>query len=220
MFCPICQREYPEEVTRCPDHDVPLVWQRPAATAPDARVVSVFEAADQGQLDLATMALDEEGIPHTTRTAGLSAVFGYHGQSQTPGTREVFGEVLVAADVESRAREVLADLAAARDTIGRPLYMSPQGGIGPGPQGDDATAPAVVALRNAATNGVIGHITRAQLQFLRDHLEEESPEDDDYFVDASTIDMLEGDKADPALIAVLKQAVGTSEGIDVRWEES
>ena len=67
---------------------------------------------------------------------------------------------------------------------------------------------------------VLGTIEEADLQLLIDQLEEEDEGDTDYFVSPMTIDWLEQNGASPALVALLKKAVGDSEGVDVVWQES
>ena len=77
-----------------------------------------------------------------------------------------------------------------------------------------------VRLHNADTNQPIGEITEAELQFLFDQLERESDSDDDFFIDAATIEMLEDAKAPAHLVEMLKKAVGTGEGVEVRWTKA
>jgi hypothetical protein len=72
-------------------------------------------------------------------------------------------------------------------------------------------------LINAETGTVIGEISDDQLEFLVEQLEEEDSQDRDYFLDLETIDLLEETGADDALITLLRRALGSSEGIDVRW---
>jgi hypothetical protein len=72
-------------------------------------------------------------------------------------------------------------------------------------------------LINAETGTVIGEISDDQLEFLVDQLEEEDGQDQDYFLDLETIDLLEESGADDTLITLLRRALGSSEGIDVRW---
>jgi hypothetical protein len=72
-------------------------------------------------------------------------------------------------------------------------------------------------LINAESGAVIGEISDDQLEFLVDQLEEEDNQDLDYFLDLETIDLLEDSGADDALIMLLRRALGSSEGIDVRW---
>jgi hypothetical protein len=71
---------------------------------------------------------------------------------------------------------------------------------------------------------LIGEIPQEQLDFLLDSLVEEDSQDRDYFVDQNTIEMLEEDLEDvedkapgQAVIALLKEALGEKEGIDIYW---
>ena len=78
----------------------------------------------------------------------------------------------------------------------------------------------MVTLSLTESGAVLGSISDADLQMLVDQLEEESEEDTDYYVTAETIAMLEERGASETLVAVLKQALGTAEGVDVSWERS
>jgi hypothetical protein len=75
----------------------------------------------------------------------------------------------------------------------------------------------MVQLYDAERGTRLGEITDAQLQSLMDSLEEESPTDQDYYLTAETIDMLEGDGADAGLVSLLREALAGREGMDVRW---
>jgi hypothetical protein len=75
----------------------------------------------------------------------------------------------------------------------------------------------MVQLYDAERGTRLGEITDAQLQSLIDSLEEESPTDQDYYLTAETIDMLEGDGADAGLVSLLREALAGREGMDVRW---
>ena len=72
-------------------------------------------------------------------------------------------------------------------------------------------------LIDAESGAVIGEISDDQLDFLIDQLEEEDREDQDYYLDLETIDLLEENGADDSLITLLRKVLGSSEGIDVRW---
>ena len=76
---------------------------------------------------------------------------------------------------------------------------------------------ATVQLHNADTDQPLGEISDTELQFLFDTLERESDSDDDFYIDAATIEMLEDDKAPAHLVEILKKAVGNGEGVEVRW---
>ena len=75
----------------------------------------------------------------------------------------------------------------------------------------------MVQLYDAERGTRLGEITDTQLQSLMDSLEEESPTDQDYYLTAETIDMLEGDGADAGLVSLLRGALAGREGMDVRW---
>ena len=72
-------------------------------------------------------------------------------------------------------------------------------------------------LIDAESGAVIGEISDDQLDFLIDQLEEEEREDQDYYLDLETIDLLEDNGAEDSLITLLRKVLGSSEGIDVRW---
>jgi hypothetical protein len=75
----------------------------------------------------------------------------------------------------------------------------------------------MVQLYDAEGGTRLGEISDAQLQSLMDLLEEESAADQDYYLTAETIDMLEGDGADAGLVSLLREALAGREGMDVRW---
>jgi hypothetical protein len=76
----------------------------------------------------------------------------------------------------------------------------------------------MIDLYNQATDKRIGSITEADLQVLIDALEEESTKDRDYFIDVATIDVIADGRATEHLVHLLRTAVGSSNGIDMRWE--
>ena len=77
----------------------------------------------------------------------------------------------------------------------------------------------VIDLFNQATNQPIGSITEADLKVLQDALEEEGESDRDYYVDADTIDGIADGRASDHLVKLLRDAVGDSTGVDIRWEK-
>lgn len=64
----------------------------------------------------------------------------------------------------------------------------------------------------------IGEITSAQLGFLVEQLEEENEDDQDYFIDRDTLELLSDNGADPELIALLEKGMGDDESMDIAWE--
>jgi hypothetical protein len=76
---------------------------------------------------------------------------------------------------------------------------------------------AMIDLYNDQTNQLIGSITEADLKVLTDALEEESGEDQDYYIDQATIDLIGDGRATEHLLKVLRDALGSSEGLEIRW---
>ena len=76
----------------------------------------------------------------------------------------------------------------------------------------------MIELYNNATNQLIGALTEAELQTLIDALEEESQEDQDYYIDAATIDLLADGRTTDHLIQLLRTALGEAEGVEIRWQ--
>jgi len=79
---------------------------------------------------------------------------------------------------------------------------------------------AMIQLRDKETGAFVGTITEAQLQFLMDQLEEESTEDKDYYINQATLDLFEERGADADLLALLRQALGTREDIEIEWSQT
>ena len=76
----------------------------------------------------------------------------------------------------------------------------------------------MIDIYNNDTNELIGTITEADLKVLADHLEEESEDDQDYYIDAATIDVIGDGQATEHLLGVLRKALGTAESVDIRWQ--
>jgi hypothetical protein len=76
----------------------------------------------------------------------------------------------------------------------------------------------MIDLYNVATKQLLGSITEPDLQVLVDALEEESTEDRDYYIDAATIDLIADGRASDHLVQLLRGALGSAEGVDIRWD--
>ena len=75
----------------------------------------------------------------------------------------------------------------------------------------------MIRLHEKETGVFVGTITDAQWQFLMEQLEEESADDTDYYIDHATLDLFEEMGAEADLLALLRQALGTREGMDIVW---
>jgi hypothetical protein len=76
----------------------------------------------------------------------------------------------------------------------------------------------MIDVYNNETSELAGTITEADLKVLADHLEEESSEDQDYWIDKATIDVIGDGQATEHLMKVLRQALGQAEGVEIRWQ--
>jgi len=76
----------------------------------------------------------------------------------------------------------------------------------------------MIDLYNNTTNQLIGSLTEAELQVLTDILEKESQEDQDYYIDAATIDLLADGRATDHLVKLLRAALGDADGVEIRWQ--
>lgn len=78
----------------------------------------------------------------------------------------------------------------------------------------------MVQLFDKKTGNAIGTLSDEQFQFLSDRLEEESSADDDYYLNRATVDILEEEGADSALVALLRQILGNADEAEIRWSRS
>ena len=78
----------------------------------------------------------------------------------------------------------------------------------------------MIKLYNAATNDLLGEITAEQLQLLQDQFEEESSDDQDYYINTATLDMLKDAGADAGLLALLERTLGDEGEGDIRWSRA
>lgn len=76
----------------------------------------------------------------------------------------------------------------------------------------------MIRLFDAQFGTHLGNISEDQLAFLRAQLEEEGGDDQDYYLNSTTIDMFEQRGADENLIALLRDSLGDREDMDIRWE--
>jgi hypothetical protein len=76
----------------------------------------------------------------------------------------------------------------------------------------------MIHLTNADTGDPLGTLSEGELQFLIDTMEEETGDDQDYYIDLATLDFLISRGADPRLITLLTEAIGTGESVSIRWE--
>jgi hypothetical protein len=66
----------------------------------------------------------------------------------------------------------------------------------------------------------VGEISEEQLDMLVDNLEEEWPEDRDYYINRAMIDMLKTRGADSVLLHLLSEALGNRDEVDILWVDT
>ena len=76
----------------------------------------------------------------------------------------------------------------------------------------------MIQLYDASNDEPCGSLTEEQFDALVEALEEEALEDEDYSVNAETVELLEASGADRGLIRTLRQALGDRDEMDVRWK--
>ncbi len=74
----------------------------------------------------------------------------------------------------------------------------------------------MIKVYDNATGRLVGSINEEQHEFLMEMLEEESTIDDSYFLDLATLDYLAESGADEGLIEMLTEALGSSDGIEIK----
>lgn len=75
----------------------------------------------------------------------------------------------------------------------------------------------MIQITESQSGKSLGTITEEQLDFLEEWLEEESAEDQDYYLTSETVDMLEEEGGDAQLIGMLRQALAGRDAVEIRW---
>lgn len=76
----------------------------------------------------------------------------------------------------------------------------------------------MIKIFNKETNEFLGRISDADLQFLADHLEEESIRDTDYYILRETVEQFPRQGASAKLVEVLQGGLRNGRAIEIRWE--
>jgi hypothetical protein len=75
----------------------------------------------------------------------------------------------------------------------------------------------MIALRDKDTGADLGTISEEQLQFLVDQLEKEYAEDRDYYINRTTVEIMQQSGGDPDLVDLLSKAIGDRDGVEIEW---
>jgi hypothetical protein len=124
VFCPVCEAEFVEGVTRCPDDEVDLVEQAPPhhrrhhPPPRDRDLVAVHKLLGQPQLgepraEFIRTALEENHID-----VWVSGEFSTPGPYPTAMGYPAIVEILVSREDAPRAREIIAEVEGSRPPVG------------------------------------------------------------------------------------------------------
>ena len=83
-----------------------------------------------------------------------------------------------------------------------------------------AETPMAITLYDNDSGAAIGGISDSDLQFLIDNLEEETSDDQDYYLRPETVAMLADRGGSDALVTLLRTALGDRQGVEIRWQRS
>lgn len=78
----------------------------------------------------------------------------------------------------------------------------------------------MVYLYNKSTGELLGEISKDELKFLVDQMEEESLEDKDYSITKMEIEYFAQHGADPELVTLLRNALGDQNELVIQWSRS
>ena len=73
-------------------------------------------------------------------------------------------------------------------------------------------------LTRIDTGTDIGEISDKQLAFLVEQLEEEHEEDQEYFIDKDTLELMSDNGGDPELLAMLEKSLAGDDSMNIAWE--
>ncbi len=76
----------------------------------------------------------------------------------------------------------------------------------------------MISLHDKDSGRLIGTISELQLQFLVDELEEEGVDDQDYAITPLLLDLWDKEKKHPELVALLRNALGNRDEMNLAWE--
>lgn len=78
----------------------------------------------------------------------------------------------------------------------------------------------MITVYDSQTDSQIGRMDESDLKFLIDNLEEESLEDQDYYIDTATVEFLAARGAGPELLSLLRTAIGEGDSATIVWRRS
>lgn len=78
----------------------------------------------------------------------------------------------------------------------------------------------MINLYDKDSGAALGTVGETDLKFLVDQLEEESADDQDYYINADLLDVFKTRGAGAGLLDLLRRALGDKDGVEIRWERT
>ena len=78
----------------------------------------------------------------------------------------------------------------------------------------------MIKLHDKETGKFLGTVTEPQLRSMMDILVKEDPEDQDYYIDGPTLDLLESEGVDEGLLKILQDGLGSRPEMEVKWSRA
>lgn len=78
----------------------------------------------------------------------------------------------------------------------------------------------MVELFDKESGASIGTISDAQFRFLAELFEEEGENDQDYYINTDTLELMDDEGADPALIEILREGMAGRDEMEIIWERA
>ncbi len=75
----------------------------------------------------------------------------------------------------------------------------------------------MINLYDNESGAKLGTLTEEQLQFLKDQFEEESFDDQDYYINEDELENFQEAGADEALLTLLRNAMNGRSEMEIRW---
>ncbi len=75
----------------------------------------------------------------------------------------------------------------------------------------------MIQIFDSETGDELGTLSEDHLKFLVDQLEEEYEEDQDYYINLDMLEAFADQGAEPALLEILRRALGDREEMEIHW---
>jgi hypothetical protein len=177
----------------------------------DSDLVPVFDSDDPGLLPLAEVTLRNGEIEFVVQQRPPIVPPALMGMPNEFSSQPESAIILVRAGDADRARELLADL-------GTVEQLADAHKLEPTQDEWQAEGPPPILLSDIDAGSDIGRITEAQRQQIENALEEDDETPGAYYITPPTIDVLQDTGVDPAVVTMLRNAIGDRESFLLRWQ--